>query len=207
MTDAERQARYSAARASGTPPVRMRRPLDHRSRAKHWSGAVSELITLGSVCRLAGGSAGEPPGQRHRRGVARDLRPRPHRTAGNRSAARLRPRLTRTTSAARDPAIQETAPDRPTSPPPHRTVLAPAAQPDQLRRGERYYPARLTKTGVNLGRRSGVNFGHDDVIAGRSLPYETAVFRIGRIGVSGGSYEAICRSGCLAERDFSLRCG
>ena len=46
MTDAERQARSRAARASGTPPVRIRRPLDHRSRAKRWRDVVSELITL-----------------------------------------------------------------------------------------------------------------------------------------------------------------
>jgi hypothetical protein len=46
MTDAERQARCRAARASGTPAVRIRRPLDHRSRAKRWRHAVSELTTL-----------------------------------------------------------------------------------------------------------------------------------------------------------------
>ena len=46
MTDAERQARCRAARASGTPAVRIRRPLDHRSRAKRWSDAIAELITL-----------------------------------------------------------------------------------------------------------------------------------------------------------------
>ncbi len=46
MTDAERQARRRAARASGTPAVRIRRPLDHRSRAKRWRDAISELNTL-----------------------------------------------------------------------------------------------------------------------------------------------------------------
>jgi hypothetical protein len=46
MTDAERQARCRAARASGTAAVRIRRPLDHRSRAKRWRDAVSELIAL-----------------------------------------------------------------------------------------------------------------------------------------------------------------
>ena len=46
MTDGERQARCRAARASGTPAVRIRRPLDHRSRAKRWSDAIAELITL-----------------------------------------------------------------------------------------------------------------------------------------------------------------
>ena len=46
MTDAERQARCRAARASGAPADRIRRPLDHRSRAKRWRDAVSELTTL-----------------------------------------------------------------------------------------------------------------------------------------------------------------
>ena len=46
MTDAERQARCRSARASGAPPVRIRRPLDHRGRAKRWSDAVSEVTTL-----------------------------------------------------------------------------------------------------------------------------------------------------------------
>jgi hypothetical protein len=46
MTDAERQARCRAARASGTPAVRIRRPVDHRSRAKRWRDAISELTTL-----------------------------------------------------------------------------------------------------------------------------------------------------------------
>jgi hypothetical protein len=45
MTDAERQARCRAARASGTPAIRTRRPLDHRGRAKRWCDAVSELTT------------------------------------------------------------------------------------------------------------------------------------------------------------------
>ena len=46
MTDAERQARCRASRESETPAVRIRRPLDHRSRAKRWREAVSELTTL-----------------------------------------------------------------------------------------------------------------------------------------------------------------
>ena len=46
MTDAERQARCRASRESETPAVRIRRPLDHRSRAKRWRDAVSELTTL-----------------------------------------------------------------------------------------------------------------------------------------------------------------
>ena len=46
MTDAERQARYRAARASGTPVIRTRRPTDHRSRARRWNDAVAELTRL-----------------------------------------------------------------------------------------------------------------------------------------------------------------
>ncbi len=46
MTDAERQARCRAARTSGTPAVRIRRPLNHRGRAKRWCDAVFELTTL-----------------------------------------------------------------------------------------------------------------------------------------------------------------
>lgn len=46
MTDAERQARYRAARAAGTPSIRTRRPADHRSRARRWQDAVAELTEL-----------------------------------------------------------------------------------------------------------------------------------------------------------------
>jgi hypothetical protein len=46
MTDAERQARYRAARAAGVPVVRTRRPADHRSRAQRWDDTVATLTTL-----------------------------------------------------------------------------------------------------------------------------------------------------------------
>jgi lysophospholipase L1-like esterase len=46
MTDAERQARYRAARAVGAPVIRTRRPTDHRSRARRWHDAVAELMAL-----------------------------------------------------------------------------------------------------------------------------------------------------------------
>ena len=46
MTDAERQARYRAARANGKPLIRTRRPIDHRSRARRWRDAVAELVDL-----------------------------------------------------------------------------------------------------------------------------------------------------------------
>jgi hypothetical protein len=46
MTDAERQARCRAARATGAPVIRTRRTLDNRSRAKRWRDAVAELAAL-----------------------------------------------------------------------------------------------------------------------------------------------------------------
>src|SRR5271169_5948537 len=44
MTDAERQARYRAARAAGAPVIRTRRPTDHRSRARRWAENVASLV-------------------------------------------------------------------------------------------------------------------------------------------------------------------
>ena len=44
MTDAERQARYRAARAAGTPVIRTRRALDHRCRARRWNDNVAGLV-------------------------------------------------------------------------------------------------------------------------------------------------------------------
>ena len=44
MTDAERQARYRAARAAGSPVIRMHRPADHRSRAQRWNDNVAGLL-------------------------------------------------------------------------------------------------------------------------------------------------------------------
>ena len=44
MTDAERQARYRAARAAATPIVGTRRALDHRGRARRWNDNVAGLV-------------------------------------------------------------------------------------------------------------------------------------------------------------------
>jgi hypothetical protein len=44
MTDAERQARYRAARATGVPVVRVRRPADPRGRAHRWTDHVAGLV-------------------------------------------------------------------------------------------------------------------------------------------------------------------
>jgi hypothetical protein len=44
MTDAERQARYRAARAAGLPVIRTRRPADHRGRARRWTDHVAGLV-------------------------------------------------------------------------------------------------------------------------------------------------------------------
>ncbi len=46
MTDAERQARCRAARATAIPATRSRRPADQRSRAQRWRDAVAELAAL-----------------------------------------------------------------------------------------------------------------------------------------------------------------
>jgi hypothetical protein len=46
MTDAERQARYRAARAVGTPVLRCHRPVDHRSRARRWHDTIAVLVGL-----------------------------------------------------------------------------------------------------------------------------------------------------------------
>jgi len=44
MTDAERQARQRAARATGVPAVHVRRPADHRGRAGRWTDHVAGLV-------------------------------------------------------------------------------------------------------------------------------------------------------------------
>ncbi len=44
MTDAERQARYRAARTAGVPVVRTRCPADHRGRARRWTDHVTGLV-------------------------------------------------------------------------------------------------------------------------------------------------------------------
>lgn len=46
MTDAERQARYRAARAAGVPAVRTRRPADRRPRTQRWRDALEILAAL-----------------------------------------------------------------------------------------------------------------------------------------------------------------
>jgi len=46
LIDAERQARYRAARVAGAPVVRTRRLPDHRSRARRWNDAVTVLTEL-----------------------------------------------------------------------------------------------------------------------------------------------------------------
>jgi hypothetical protein len=44
MTDAERQARYRAARAAARPLIRVRRPADRRARIQRWNDALAELV-------------------------------------------------------------------------------------------------------------------------------------------------------------------
>ena len=44
MTDAERQARHRAAHSPGAPIIRIRRPADHRGRARRWDDHVAGLM-------------------------------------------------------------------------------------------------------------------------------------------------------------------
>jgi hypothetical protein len=46
MTDAERQARYRAARAAAVPVIRTHRPADHRGRATRWCDMVGALVAM-----------------------------------------------------------------------------------------------------------------------------------------------------------------
>jgi hypothetical protein len=46
MTDAERAARYRAARSAGKPVIRIRRPADRRSLAQRWNDAGAEFADL-----------------------------------------------------------------------------------------------------------------------------------------------------------------
>jgi hypothetical protein len=46
MTDAERQARYRAARATGQPVIRTRRPTDRRGLLQRWNDARAEFTDL-----------------------------------------------------------------------------------------------------------------------------------------------------------------
>jgi len=46
MTGAERQARYRAARETGAPVIRIRRPVDRRSRIQRWNDSIAALADL-----------------------------------------------------------------------------------------------------------------------------------------------------------------
>jgi hypothetical protein len=46
MTGAERQARYRAARMSDTPIIRIRGPVDRRSRIQRWNDTIATLTEL-----------------------------------------------------------------------------------------------------------------------------------------------------------------
>ena len=95
MTDAERQARYRAARATGAPVIRTRRPADHRSRARRWDDTVAELTKL--QAEYDAWLQNLPDNLQDTataRSLARDQRTRPQRASGDRAAARLRPGLT-----------------------------------------------------------------------------------------------------------------
>ena len=46
MTGAERQARYRAAQANGVPVIRIRRPVDRRSRIQRWNDTIAAAVDL-----------------------------------------------------------------------------------------------------------------------------------------------------------------
>jgi len=61
MTGAERQARFRAAHADGTPRLRYLRPSDRRGRAQRWRDAVAELLILQDDYRVWLNSLPENP--------------------------------------------------------------------------------------------------------------------------------------------------
>lgn len=61
MTGAEGQARNRAARAAGTPIIRIRRPVDRRSRIQRGNDTIAAAVAV-RVCRLAGRVAGQSTG-------------------------------------------------------------------------------------------------------------------------------------------------
>src|SRR5271166_4710027 len=91
-----------------------------------------------------------------------------------------------------------TAPDRPTSPAPHRTALAPAAQPRPAPPGRALPPAPFTR-GVNFGRRSGVTFRRRLTVQDFGEAREVAISEIRVSGVP--RQVAEIRSGFLAALD------
>jgi hypothetical protein len=46
MTGAERQARYRAARLTNAPLIRIRRPVDRRSRIQRWNDTIAAAVEL-----------------------------------------------------------------------------------------------------------------------------------------------------------------
>ena len=46
MTGAERQARYRAARMTNVPLIRIRRPVDRRSRIQRWNDTIGAAVEL-----------------------------------------------------------------------------------------------------------------------------------------------------------------
>jgi hypothetical protein len=46
MTGAERQARYRTTHADGAPVIRIRRPVDRRSRIRRWNDTIAAAVEL-----------------------------------------------------------------------------------------------------------------------------------------------------------------
>jgi len=66
MTDAERQARYRATRATGQPVIRTRRPVDRRGLLQRWNDTRAEFTDL---------QGGTPPGWKACRTINKTARP------------------------------------------------------------------------------------------------------------------------------------
>ena len=69
MTGAEWQARWRAARETGEPIIRIRRPADRRSRLRRWNDTITAAVELQA---MAGCLAGQSTKQRAGRCLASD---------------------------------------------------------------------------------------------------------------------------------------
>jgi hypothetical protein len=92
MTSAERQARYRAARMSDAPVIRVRRPVDRRSRIRRWNDTIAILTDL--QMEYGAWLDALPDNQRDSataEALRDDCRSRSLRTSGDRAATWVRP--------------------------------------------------------------------------------------------------------------------
>src|SRR6516225_5598327 len=150
MTDAERQARYRAARAAGKPVVRVRRALDHRGRARRWTDHVAGLVEAQvEYAAWLRQLAGQSSGQCDRRSIAGDLRSRSDRAAGDPTTARLRQGLTNPSPTSRTTACTGGS----TGTPPRAAASASRWALRVARVPPMDYRHKPPRRGVNFGRR------------------------------------------------------